>query len=94
MASIAVRISVARRVMKLQIEENLGAATANLTHEVRTARDEQLLADLEHADQPSELVDHLQSFAPIAQIERHDEAFAQRAIAGKAGERPVLTHDD
>ena len=79
--------------MKLQIEKDLGAATPHLAHEVRSARDELLLAYLEHADEPPELVDYLQGFAPIAQIERHDKAFAQRAIAGETGKRPVLAHD-
>ena len=53
----------ARRIMKFKIEENFGATPANLADKIGTAGNKKLLADLEHADQTPELIDHLERFA-------------------------------
>ena len=73
-----------RAVVKLQVEEDFTAAAANLAHEVGSAVEVERLADLEHPDHARQFVDQSQRLGRRPQVERHNQPFAQRAMADQA----------
>src|SRR5277367_3829840 len=81
-----------RAVVKFEVEENFGAAPANLADEIGAAADEQRASDSEHPDHFRETIHQPQGVAAIAQIERYDQSLAQRVLPHQTREWPVLGH--
>jgi len=81
----------ARRVVKLQVEENFSAAPADFADKVGAGLHEQMLADLEHSYRGGKQLDHRERFMAWAVIEFHDQALLKEALARKR-ERPVFSH--